>query len=92
MVASTCVLTLVPPHRTLWADDARHDGADLLWRLAPGGEHLHLLPRPRIRHHELLHWRRGISTNVDKITALLERVEAMDIAPTGKVVAEDEGV
>ena len=30
--------------------------------------------------------------NVDRITALLEKVEAMDIAPTGKVVAEDEAI
>ena len=28
--------------------------------------------------------------NVDKITTLLERVEAMDIAPRAKVIVEDE--
>ena len=30
--------------------------------------------------------------NVDKIEALLAKVEAMDIAPTRKAIAEDEGI
>ncbi len=30
--------------------------------------------------------------NVEKIEQLLQKVEAMDIAPTGKVIVEDDAV
>lgn len=85
------VLTLVPPHRTYGPMThgmmepiycgAWHPAANIC-TFCPGREYVTLNFSMETRHIE----------NVDRITALLERVEAMDIAPTGKVVAEDDGV
>lgn len=85
------VLTLVPPHRTYGPMThgmmepiycgAWHPAANIC-TFCPGREYITMNFSMETRHID----------NVEKITALLERVEAMDIAPTGKVVAEDEGV
>lgn len=84
------VLTLVPPHRTYGPMThgmmepiycgAWHPAANIC-TFCPGREYVTLNFSMETRH----------IANVEKITALLERVEAMDIAPTGKAVAEDEG-
>ncbi len=84
------VLTLVPPHRTYGPMThgmmepiycgAWHPAANIC-TFCPGREYVTLNFSMETRH----------IANVEKITALLERVEAMDIAPTGKTVAEDEG-
>ncbi|MEP7240796.1 MAG: hypothetical protein ABI697_07930 [Devosia sp.] len=81
------VLTLVPPHRTYGPMTAGmvepiYCGA---WHTAvnictfcPGREYITMNFSMEQRH----------IVNVDKITKLLERVEAMDIAPTGRVVVD----
>jgi hypothetical protein len=84
------VLTLVPPHRTYGPMThgmmepiycgAWHPAANIC-TFCPGREYVTLNFSMETRH----------IANVEKITALLERVEAMDIAPTGKAVVEDEG-
>lgn len=84
------VLTLVPPHRTYGPMThgmmepiycgAWHPAANIC-TFCPGREYVTLNFSMETRH----------IANVDRITALLDRVEAMDIAPTGKAVVEDEG-
>ena len=86
------VLTLVPPHRTYGPMThgmiepiycgAWHPAANIC-TFCPGREYITLNFSMETRH----------IANVDKITTLLERVEAMDIAPAGrKVAADDEGL
>ncbi len=84
------VLTLVPPHRTYGPMThgmiepifcgAWHPAANIC-TFCPGREYVTLNFTMETRH----------IANVDKIEALLAKVEAMDIAPTGKVIDEDEG-
>lgn len=83
------VLTLVPPHRTYGPMThgmmepifcgAWHPAANIC-TFCPGREYVTLNFTMETRH----------IANVDKIEALLAKVEAMDIAPTGKVIDEDE--
>ena len=84
------VLTLVPPHRTYGPMThgmmepiycgAWHPAANIA-PSAPAANTSRSTSRWRPRH----------IANVDKITPLLERIEAMDIAPSGRnVVVEDE--
>jgi hypothetical protein len=85
------VLTLVPPHRTYGPMThgmvepiycgAWHPAANIC-TFCPGREYITLNFSMETRHID----------NVDRITVLLERVEALDIAPTGKVVAEEDSV
>jgi hypothetical protein len=85
------VLTLVPPHRTYGPMThgmmepiycgAWHPAANIC-TFCPGREYVTLNFSMEQR----------LLPNVDKIEALLARIEAMDIAPTGRVVVEDEGV
>lgn len=83
------VLTLVPPHRTY--GPMTHDMVEPIycgaWHPAtnictfcPGREYVTLNFSMEARH----------IANVDRIMALLEKVEAMDIAPRGRKVIEDE--
>src|SRR5690606_25960129 len=83
------VLTLVPPHRTQGPMthgmiEPLHCGA---WHPAvnictfcPGREYVTFNFSIEERH----------LANVDRVTELLERVEAMDIPPTGRAVREEE--
>jgi hypothetical protein len=83
------VLTLVPPHRTYGPMThgmmepiycgAWHPAANIC-TFCPGREYVTLNFTMETRH----------IANVEKIEALLQKVEAMDIAPTGKVIAEDD--
>lgn len=83
------VLTLVPPHRTYGPMThgmmepiycgAWHPAANIC-TFCPGREYVTLNFTMETRHIE----------NVDKIMTLLEKVEAMDIAPTNRKVVEDE--
>jgi hypothetical protein len=83
------VLTLVPPHRTYGPMThgmiepifcgAWHPAANIC-TFCPGREYVTLNFTMETRH----------IANVDKIEALLAKVEAMDIAPTGKLIDEDE--
>ena len=85
------VLTLVPPHRTYGPMThgmmepiycgAWHPAANIC-TFCPGREYVTLNFSMETRH----------IANVDRITALLDKVEAMDIAPSGRKVVEDEGV
>lgn len=85
------VLTLVPPHRTYGPMThgmiepiycgAWHPAANIC-TFCPGREYVTLNFTMETRH----------IANVEKIEHLLDKVEAMDIAPTGKVIAEDDGV
>ncbi len=86
------VLTLVPPHRTYGPMThgmiepifcgAWHPAANIC-TFCPGREYVTLNFTMETRH----------IANVDKIEALLAKVEAMDIAPTGKLITdEDESV
>jgi hypothetical protein len=82
------VLTLVPPHRTYGPIThgmiepiycgAWHSAANIC-TFCPGRDYVTLNFSMETRHID----------NVDKITALLERVEAMDIAPTPRVARID---
>jgi hypothetical protein len=81
------VLTLVPPHRTYGPMTngmvepiycgAWHPAANIC-TFCPGREYITFNFTMEERH----------IANVDKVTALLERVEAMDIAPRNKVIVE----
>ncbi len=83
------VLTLVPPHRTYGPlthglvepiyCGAWHPAANIC-TFCPGREYITLNFSMEQRH----------LPNVDRIMPLLERIEAMDIAPTGRKVVEDE--
>ena len=84
------VLTLVPPHRTYGPMThgmlepiycgAWHPAANIA-TFCPGREYVTFNFSMETRH----------LPNVDKITPLLERIEAMDITPSGRnVVAEEE--
>ena len=83
------VLTLVPPHRTYGPMThgmiepiycgAWHPVANIC-TFCPGREYVTLNFSMETRH----------IANVDKIMALLEKVEAMDIAPSGRKLVEDE--
>jgi len=83
------VLTLVPPHRTYGPMTngivepiycgAWHPAANIC-TFCPGREYITFNFTMEDRH----------IANVDKITALLERVEAMEIAPRTKVIVEDD--
>jgi hypothetical protein len=83
------VLTLVPPHRTYGPlthglvepiyCGAWHPAANIC-TFCPGREYVTLNFSMEQRH----------LPNVDKIMTLLERVEAMDIAPTSRKVVESE--
>ncbi len=84
------VLTLVPPHRTYGPMThgmvepiycgAWHSAANIV-TFCPGREYVTLNFSMESRH----------IANVDKVSALLDQLEAMDIAPTGrKVTVEDE--
>jgi hypothetical protein len=85
------VLTLVPPHRTYGPMThgmiepiycgAWHPAANIC-TFCPGREYVTLNFTMETRH----------IANVEKIEHLLAKVEAMDIAPTGKVIVEDDGV
>jgi len=85
------VLTLVPPHRTYGPMThgmiepiycgAWHPAANIC-TFCPGREYVTLNFTMETRH----------IANVEKIEHLLDKVEAMDIAPTGKLIAEDEGL
>jgi hypothetical protein len=87
--AADVVLTLVPPHRTYGHMThgmmepiycgAWHPAANLI-TFCPGREYLTLNFSMEQRH----------IANVDKIVTLLEKIEAMDIAPTNRKVVEDE--
>jgi hypothetical protein len=82
------VLTLVPPHRTYGPMThgmmepiycgAWHPAANIC-TFCPGREYVTLNFTMETRH----------IANVHKIEELLARIEAMDIAPTGKAIAED---
>lgn len=84
------VLTLVPPHRTYGPMThgmvepiycgAWHPAANIC-TFCPGREYVTLNFSMEQRH----------IANVDKIETLLARIEAMDLAPTGRKVVEDEG-
>jgi len=81
-------LTLVPPHRTYGPVTngiiepiycgAWHPGQNIC-TYCPGREYITMNFSMEQRH----------IANVDKITPLLERIEAMDIAPSGRVVDDD---
>jgi hypothetical protein len=83
------VLTLVPPHRTYGPMThgmiepiycgAWHPAANIC-TFCPGREYVTLNFSMETRH----------IANVDKIMTLLEKVEAMDVAPSGRNVVEDE--
>jgi hypothetical protein len=83
------VLTLVPPHRTYGPMThgilepiycgAWHPAVNIA-TFCPGREYVTMNFSMEERH----------IANVGKITALLEKVEAMDIAPTSRKVVEDE--
>ncbi len=83
------VLTLVPPHRTYGPMThgmvepiycgAWHSAANIV-TFCPGREYVTLNFSMETRH----------IANVDKVTALLDKLEAMDIAPSGRKVVEDE--
>jgi len=83
------VLTLVPPHRTYGHMThgmmepiycgAWHPAANLI-TFCPGREYLTLSFSMEQRH----------IANVDKVMALLEKIEASDIPPTNRKVVEDE--
>ena len=83
------VLTLVPPHRTYGPMThgmiepiycgAWHPAANIC-TFCPGREYVTLNFSMETRH----------IANVDKITGLLDRIEAMDIAPAARKVVEDE--
>jgi hypothetical protein len=83
------VLTLVPPHRTYGPMThgmvepiycgAWHPAVNIA-TFCPGREYVTFNFSMEQRHID----------NVDKVTALLEKVEAMDIAPTSRKVVEDE--
>ncbi|MGV3490046.1 MAG: hypothetical protein ACO1OG_01875, partial [Devosia sp.] len=83
------VLTLVPPHRTYGPMThgmmepiycgAWHPAANIC-TFCPGREYVTMNFSMETRHIE----------NVDRITALLERVEAMDIAPPTKTVVDED--
>jgi len=83
------VLTLVPPHRTYGPMThgmvepiycgAWHPAANIC-TFCPGREYVTLNFSMEERH----------IANVGKIETLLERIEAMDLAPTGRKVVEDE--
>lgn len=83
------VLTLVPPHRTYGPMThgmiepiycgAWHPATNVC-TFCPGREYVTLNFSMETRHIE----------NVDRIMALLERVEAMEIAPSGRKVIEEE--
>ncbi|MHB1102436.1 MAG: hypothetical protein ACYC0C_06600 [Devosia sp.] len=83
------VLTLVPPHRTYGPMThgmiepiycgAWHPAANIC-TFCPGREYVTLNFSMETRH----------IANVDKITTLLGKVEAMDIASSGRKVVEDE--
>jgi hypothetical protein len=83
------VLTLVPPHRTYGPMThgmvepiycgAYHPAANIC-TFCPGREYVTLNFSMETRH----------IANVDKIMTLLEKIEAMDIAPTGRKVIEEE--
>jgi hypothetical protein len=83
------VLTLVPPHRTYGPMThgmiepiycgAWHPAANIC-TFCPGREYVTLNFSMETRH----------IANVDKIMTLLEKVEAMDVAPTSRKVIEDE--
>ena len=85
------VLTLVPPHRTYGPMThgmmepiycgAWHPAANIC-TFCPGREYITLNFSMETRH----------IANVEKIEMLLQKVESMDIAPTGKVIGEDEGI
>lgn len=85
------VLTLVPPHRTYGPMThgmiepiycgAWHPAANIC-TFCPGREYVTLNFTMETRH----------IANVEKIEHLLAKVESMDIAPSGKVIAEDEGI
>jgi len=85
------VLTLVPPHRTYGPMThgmiepiycgAWHPAANIC-TFCPGREYVTLNFTMETRH----------IANVEKIEQLLARIEAMDIVPTGKVIAEDETI
>jgi hypothetical protein len=85
------VLTLVPPHRTYGPMThgimepiycgAWHPAANLI-TFCPGREYVTFNFSMETRH----------IANVGKIEALIEKVEAMDIASTGRKVIEDEAV
>jgi len=84
------VLTLVPPHRTYGPMThgmvepiycgAWHPAANIC-TFCPGREYVTLNFSMEQRH----------IANVGKIETLLARIEAMDLAPTGRKVVEDEG-
>jgi hypothetical protein len=83
------VLTLVPPHRTYGPMThgmiepifcgAWHPAANIC-TFCPGREYVTLNFTMETRH----------IANVDKIEALLAKVEAMDIAPTGKLITDED--
>ena len=83
------VLTLVPPHRTYGPMThgmmepiycgAWHPAANIC-TFCPGREYITLNFSMETRH----------IANVDKIMTLIEKVEAMDIAPSSRKVVEDE--
>ena len=85
------VLTLVPPHRTYGPMThgmmepiycgAWHPAANIC-TFCPGREYVTLNFTMETRH----------IANVHKIEDLLAKIEAMDIAPGRKAIAEDEGV
>lgn len=85
------VLTLVPPHRTFgpvteWMMEPIYCGAyhpaSNICTFCPGRDYVTLNFTMETRH----------IANVEKIEHLLDKVEAMDLAPTGRAIAEDEGV
>jgi hypothetical protein len=83
------VLTLVPPHRTYGPMThgmmepiycgAWHPAANIC-TFCPGREYITLNFSMEQRH----------IANVEKISALMDRVEAMDIEPSGRTAREDE--
>jgi hypothetical protein len=83
------VLTLVPPHRTYGPMThgmmepiycgAWHPAANIC-TFCPGREYITMNFSMETRH----------IANVDKIMTLLERIEAMDVAPSGREVVEEE--
>ncbi len=83
------VLTLVPPHRTYGPMThgmiepifcgAWHPAANIC-TFCPGREYVTLNFTMETRH----------IANVDKIEALLAKIEAMDIAPTGKLITDED--
>lgn len=85
------VLTLVPPHRTFGPMThglvepvycgAWHPAANIC-TFCPGRDYVTMNFSMETRHID----------NVGRITALLERVEAMDIAPSGRKVVDEEAL